>query len=183
MRIWLKYITYKYNNKYIITQKYFLILLLFPSFLGTSVLAGFAIFSILGHMAHSYEIPVEQVVKEGQSTNQHWQIIRIDRKCLSFFLCFFFYIICLCAGFGLAFIAYPDALSKLPVSPLWSVLFFVMLLTVGLDSQFAGIGESCLFIFLFIYYFPWFSFMFIFCTPEARHTDIILTAYSIKYSL
>ncbi|XP_072238539.1 sodium- and chloride-dependent neutral and basic amino acid transporter B(0+) [Leuresthes tenuis] len=73
---------------------------------GTSVLAGFAIFSILGHMAHIYKIPVGEVVKE---------------------------------GFGLAFIAYPDALSKLPISPLWSILFFFMLLTVGLDSQFAGI--------------------------------------------
>nr|XP_019942537.1 PREDICTED: sodium- and chloride-dependent neutral and basic amino acid transporter B(0+) [Paralichthys olivaceus] len=73
---------------------------------GTSVLAGFAIFSILGHMAHIYKMPVGQVVKE---------------------------------GFGLTFIAYPDALSKLPISPLWSTLFFLMLLTVGLDSQFAGI--------------------------------------------
>uniref|UniRef100_G3N5E9 Transporter n=1 Tax=Gasterosteus aculeatus aculeatus TaxID=481459 RepID=G3N5E9_GASAC len=73
---------------------------------GTSVLAGFAIFSILGHMAHIYKMPVGEVVKE---------------------------------GFGLAFIAYPDALSKLPISPLWSILFFFMLLTVGLDSQFAGI--------------------------------------------
>uniref|UniRef100_A0A3Q3LBR8 Transporter n=1 Tax=Mastacembelus armatus TaxID=205130 RepID=A0A3Q3LBR8_9TELE len=73
---------------------------------GTSVLAGFAIFSILGHMAQIYKMPVEEVVKE---------------------------------GFGLAFIAYPDALSKLPISPLWSILFFFMLFTVGLDSQFAGI--------------------------------------------
>ncbi|XP_056393946.1 sodium- and chloride-dependent neutral and basic amino acid transporter B(0+)-like [Hyla sarda] len=72
----------------------------------TSILAGFAIFSILGHMAFISGKKVSEVVDE---------------------------------GFGLAFIAYPDALAKLPISPLWSILFFCMLLTLGLDSQFATI--------------------------------------------
>ncbi|XP_041801906.1 sodium- and chloride-dependent neutral and basic amino acid transporter B(0+)-like [Chelmon rostratus] len=70
---------------------------------GTSLFAGIAIFSILGHMAYIYGQPVGTVVKE---------------------------------GFGLAFMAYPDALSRLPISTLWSILFFFMFFIVGLDSLF-----------------------------------------------
>ena len=37
------------------------------------------------------------------------------------------------SGPGLAFIVYPNAINKLPFAPFWYVMFFLMLLFIGLD--------------------------------------------------
>uniref|UniRef100_A0A672HGB7 Transporter n=1 Tax=Salarias fasciatus TaxID=181472 RepID=A0A672HGB7_SALFA len=70
---------------------------------ATSIFAGFAVFSVLGFMAHDLNLPVEEIASSGP---------------------------------GLAFIVYPKALSLLPGSSFWAVLFFFMLLLLGLDTQF-----------------------------------------------
>ncbi|VBB28791.1 unnamed protein product [Acanthocheilonema viteae] len=41
-------------------------------------------------------------------------------------------------GPGLVFVVYPEALATMPGASVFSVIFFLMLLTLGLDSSFGG---------------------------------------------
>ncbi|KAL7390423.1 hypothetical protein ABVT39_020922 [Epinephelus coioides] len=72
---------------------------------STSFFAGFAIFSILGHMAWKKGVPVGEVADTGP---------------------------------GLAFVAYPEALALLPGSVFWSIMFFLMLFMLGIDTLFGN---------------------------------------------
>ncbi|KAJ0063584.1 hypothetical protein NL108_004408 [Boleophthalmus pectinirostris] len=72
---------------------------------GTSVLAGFAVFSVLGFMAKEQGVSISEVAESGP---------------------------------GLAFIAYPQAIAMMPLPQMWAVCFFIMLILLGLDTQFVA---------------------------------------------
>ncbi|XP_059176303.1 sodium-dependent proline transporter-like [Physella acuta] len=69
----------------------------------TSIFAGFVIFSFIGFLSKSTNIPISEVAAAGPT---------------------------------LAFIIYPFCLTKLPWTSLFSVFFFIMIILLGIDSQF-----------------------------------------------
>ncbi len=69
---------------------------------GFSIFAGFAVFSVLGFMATSQDLPIADVVRE---------------------------------SIGLAFVAYPKAISMMPAGQLFGAIFFLSLVIAGLSSS------------------------------------------------
>ncbi|XP_062853956.1 sodium- and chloride-dependent GABA transporter 2-like [Trichomycterus rosablanca] len=73
---------------------------------GTSFVAGFAIFSVLGFIAYEQGADIATVAELGP---------------------------------GLVFVVYPRAVVMMPFSQLWAVCFFVMVILLGLDTEFVGL--------------------------------------------
>lgn len=84
---------------------------------GTSIFAGCVVFPILGYLAH--EMRGVNPCIEGDNLE--------DLKSIGL------------SGTGLAFIAFPIAISRMPLPFTWSFIFFAMLLCLGIDSEFAMI--------------------------------------------
>jgi len=84
-----------------------------------SFLAGFAVFSVLGYVAYTAAIGPDGTVDLAAAAE--------GMKALGS-----------SSGPGLAFVAYPMAIAKLPFwVPLFGFLFFLTLLTLGIDSAFS----------------------------------------------
>lgn len=108
----------KYNNNFLHDT-------LAVSFVNaiTSLLVGIFAFATLGNIALEQNTSVEDVISDG-SFNECSCIILRKLTHITFIL-----------GPGLIFVVYPQAMAKMPIGQFWAVLFFFMLLCLGLNSQ------------------------------------------------
>ncbi|CAF1327089.1 unnamed protein product [Adineta ricciae] len=77
---------------------------------ATSILSGFVVFATLGHMAFVSDKTIEQVIED-------------KGRC----------------GSELVFIVYPHTIALMNWSTIWAILFFFMVITLGIDSTFGGL--------------------------------------------
>lgn len=96
---------------------------------GTSVFASIVIFSILGFKATRSFHDCQDYWGATNDTNGT-DLVAMHCKDLDHWLSKS------ASGPGLTFIAFTEAITMMPASPIWSVLFFCMLLTLGLGSMF-----------------------------------------------
>ncbi|KAL5274866.1 SLC6A19 family protein [Megaselia abdita] len=94
---------------------------------GTSLFAGVVVFSIIGFKAHSTFDKCLSEKKSMMDRNITHALPECDlQKELANSA----------SGTGLAFIIFTEAINQFPGAQLWAVLFFLMLFTLGIDSQF-----------------------------------------------
>ncbi|XP_028392715.1 sodium-dependent neutral amino acid transporter B(0)AT3-like [Dendronephthya gigantea] len=92
---------------------------------ATSLFASIVVFSILGFRA---TISVQQCLAGNAGKNNTAKLCDFDEHLQRAAL-----------GPGLVFIAFSDAIRSMPAAPVWSVMFFLMCLTLGIDSLFGGL--------------------------------------------
>ncbi|XP_063495961.1 sodium- and chloride-dependent betaine transporter isoform X3 [Symphalangus syndactylus] len=104
---------------------------------ATSFVAGFVVFSILGFMSQEQGVPISEVAESVRAQVHTHAVLRETPLSRGQHTPWSLpdYAVYL-AGPGLAFIAFPKAVTMMPLSQLWSCLFFIMLIFLGLDSQF-----------------------------------------------
>lgn len=94
---------------------------------GTSMFAGVVVFAVIGFKATATfdRCTEERAGLVAQNRTHNLPICDLQQELANS-----------ASGTGLAFIIFTEAINQFPGAQLWAVLFFLMLFTLGIDSQF-----------------------------------------------